>query len=118
MGFSMKKFGLILLLCSGVIVWSSRDYATTTPAPIGANVFVDLAKKIVPSVVNISTLSIVKSLYGMGGPDDLFRRFFEDFFRRHGGGNGGGGGGGEEDEETPPRPGPSGKAPKAMSLGT
>jgi serine protease Do len=49
------------------------------------NIFVELSKKVVPSVVNIQTMS--KSRRGMGGramPDELFRRFFEDFFR-HGG---------------------------------
>src|SRR6185503_13827801 len=58
----------------------------------------------------------------MGGPDDLFRRFFEDFFRRHGGGPGGGGGDDDDDgggaPPPTPQPGPGGKGPKAMSLGT
>ncbi|MCM2322299.1 MAG: S1C family serine protease, partial [Oligoflexia bacterium] len=80
--------------------------------PGDPNIFVALSKKIVPSVVNISTLSTVKSPYHRGGPDDQFRRFFEDFFRRHGEGR--------DDEGEMPGPGfPQGpKGPKAMSLGT
>jgi serine protease Do len=105
----MRKFALLAAV--GLLV--SQASASTA---VDSNIFVNLSKKIVPSVVNISTLSTVKSPYGAGGPDDLFRRFFEDFFRRHGGGDGGG----DEDDAPPPapHPGPSGKAPKAMSLGT
>jgi serine protease Do len=87
------------------------------------NIFVNLAKKVVPSVVNISTLSTVKSPYVQGAPDDLFRKFFEDFFRHHGGQGGRGGSGGGDEDESPDQglpTGPGGKAPspKAMSLGT
>lgn len=109
-----------LLLSENVTEKSNAAYAQ--PVPGGdVNIFVNLAKKIVPSVVNISTLSTVKTPFGMGGPDDLFRRFFEDFFRRHGGQGapGGPGGNGGEDEEGPGvPPGPGGRLPKAMSLGT
>jgi serine protease Do len=91
--------------------------------PVEPNIFVNLSKKAVPSVVNISTLSTVtgpQSPFG-GGPDsDMFRRFFEDFFRGQGGG---GGQGPWEDEEQDPAPrgqrdkkGPP--RPKAHSLGT
>lgn len=87
---------------------------------LDANIFVNLSKKIVPSVVNISTFSTVKSPYSQNSPDDLFRKFFEDFLRRHGGGNGGGGGGEEEDENNgpPPAPGNPKNLPKSVSLGT
>lgn len=52
---------------------------------LGPNIFVNLAKKSVPSVVNISTLSVPKGGgYGQGGPgmgDDPFRKFWEFFFQ-------------------------------------
>lgn len=41
---------------------------------------IELAEKIVPSVVNVSTVSTVKGPRVQGSPEDLFRRFFEDFF--------------------------------------
>lgn len=44
------------------------------------NIFVDLAKRTIPSVVNIQTVSRPRSSGG-GQQEDLFRRFFEDFFR-------------------------------------
>ena len=50
-----------------------------------ANIFVNLAKKVVPSVVNISTTTTLKSPFVQGSPDDLFRKFFEDFFGQGGG---------------------------------
>lgn len=94
--------------------------------PVGANIFVNLAKKVVPSVVNISTLTTVKGsgIPAPGGsPDDMLRRFFGDLFKQYHGGQGYGGprGGQEEDEEEPgpPPPGSGPKnLPKAMSLGT
>jgi serine protease Do len=107
----MRKFAVFSVL--GLLV--SQAYASST---VESEIFVNLAKKIVPSVVNISTLSTVKSPYGGGGPDDLFRKFFEDFFRRHGGGGGDEDDGGDTAPPPRPGPGPSGKAPKAMSLGT
>lgn len=80
--------------------------------PVDANIFVNLSKKIVPSVVNISTVSTVKSPFAQGSPDDLFRRFFEDFFRRHGGRD-------MPEDEEPEDDGRHGRRiPKAMSLGT
>ncbi len=92
--------------------------STLTPGVNDPNIFVNLAKKIVPSVVNISTLTKVKGAGGGGaGQDELFRRFFEDFFRQHGGGGRGRPmPGPEEEEEGEPRGGRG--APKAMSLGT
>ena len=81
------------------------------PSVPETNVYVQLARKVVPSVVNISTLTTVKApAYPDGG--DPFRRFFEDFFRYHGGE------GGDEGEVPQGPPFPGGKAPKAMSLGT
>lgn len=89
--------------------------------PQNINIFVELAKKAVPSVVNISTVSVARGRTGPMG-DEMFRKFFEDFFRRHGGGSGGGGalppGEGEEDEESPPTGKPSPNAPRTYSLGS
>lgn len=46
--------------------------------PAGANIFVELARQVVPSVVNISTVS--RPSMGSNRKEDLFRKFFEDFF--------------------------------------
>jgi len=94
--------------------------SSANPGPVDANIFVNLAKKVVPSVVNISTLTTVKSPYPQMDPGDLFRRFFEDMYRRNGGRPGGpsGPGGDEEEEEALPPRGPAPKMPKARSLGT
>jgi S1-C subfamily serine protease len=81
--------------------------------PLDTNIFVNLAKKIVPSVVNISTSKTVKSPLGQGSGDDIFRRFFEDLL--------GPGGGGPQygDPHHRSRPPISPKnLPKAVSLGT
>ncbi|MGK5085208.1 trypsin-like peptidase domain-containing protein [Bdellovibrionota bacterium FG-1] len=99
-------------------------------AQVDANIFVNLSKKIVPSVVNISTLTTIKG--GMGGsgpmtPDDILRKFFGDLFRQnHGfGGPRGAPDRGMPDDEEEGGPGlpPHGNVnpknlPKAMSLGT
>ena len=101
----------------------SQAFAASNPSGLlDANIFVNLAKKVVPSVVNISTFTTVKSPYMQGPSDDLFRRFFEEMLRR-GGRGGGGGGAGPEDEEgggLPPDDGAGGGAggPRATSLGT
>lgn len=108
------------------ILLSNVTFAHAGPETPGANVYVQLAKKVVPSVVNISTLSTVQAP-GYSGTGDPFRRFFDDFFRYHGGRPPIGP---EEDDEGPPAPfgpgpgspggpgGPGSKMPKAMSLGT
>jgi len=102
--------------------------ASAPDMPVDANIFVKLSKKIVPSVVNISTFSTIKNpnggpgAGGMGSPDDLFKNFFEDFLRKHGRGGGNGGGGGDEEDESsqnpPTTPNPNQKLPRAISLGT
>ncbi len=84
---------------------------TSTPTSSAANgvfnpnIFVDLSKKLVPSVVNISATSTPPASArgakrvqpfgggGPGSPDDLLRRFFEDMLRQRNGG------GGEEEPE-------------------
>ncbi len=113
-----NKFLLFIflgLLLTGVTLFAA------VPLPSDPKLFVNLAKKSVPSVVNISTLSTVKSPYIQGGPDDLFRRFFEDLFRGQGGPRGGAPDDGDEEPEGGPFPPPNrkkGSLPKAMSLGT
>ncbi len=85
------------------------------------NIFAELAKKIVPSVVNISTASLMKMPVGPHGESgDPLRRFFEDFF----GNIPGHGGGGIHPWQHPRRRGqgqPQDSVPaipKAMALGT
>jgi serine protease Do len=63
--------------------------------------------------VNISTVSSVKSPYMRGTPDDMFRKFFEDFLRQHGGSSGNSGDDEDDDQGPPP-----GSTQKAMALGT
>jgi serine protease Do len=90
--------------------------------PLDSTVFVNLAKKVVPSVVNISTLTVVKSPLMQGGQEDVFKRFFGDLFKQYNrGGMGRGDEGSEDDDEgMQPFTSPGGgqKMPKAMSLGT
>ena len=135
---SLRRFWILTLFSAvgiaGTAYWGgtrhlihANEALADSASPSDANIFVALAKKIVPSVVNISTLSTVKGGdYGGGpnNPDDLFRKFFDDFFRHHG--NAGPRGGGGDDDSGgddgggggAPTPAPSGKLPKAMSLGT
>lgn len=98
---------------------------TSVPNIIDANIFVNLAKKMVPSVVNISTVTTVKSPYIQGSPDDILRKFFGDVFRQYPRGGRGQDDSGDDsgdDEGEGPGPFPSGpgdgKMPKGMSLGT
>ena len=118
-----QKLALALALVVSTAVPSA--FGGSEPAS-DRNIFIPLAKKLIPSVVNIQTTSTIKTPYGAGGggPEDLFRKFFEDFLRRQGQGGGGGprgggpgDGGGEDDEDMGPPP-KGGKPPKAMSLGT
>ena len=89
-----------------LILMTSSGFADSAGDP---NIFVNLAKKVVPSVVNISTLSTPKGGFRPGSPDEMFRRFFEDFLRNHGGIPDQG-----EEGEAPK----GGGGPKAMSLGS
>jgi serine protease Do len=77
--------------------------------PADLNIFVSLAKKAIPSVVNISTLTTVKAAYHGSGngsdAEDLFRQFF--------------GGGGGPFGQGPGRPGfGQPKIPKSAALGS
>lgn len=76
-------------------------------AELNPNIFVELSKKVVPSVVNIQTVSKGRRGYGRsGGQDDVFRKFFEDFLR-----NGGRRSQAPDEEE-------GGTVPEGVSLGT
>ena len=111
----MKQIKLMVFISlSGLLMGTASD--------LESNIFVKPSKNVVPSVVNISTLTTVKSPLGNGGQDDLFRKFFEDFFRQHGQGGGPQENDGDEDETPSPAPkkgGPKNKTgPKSMALGT
>ena len=88
--------------------------------------FADLAKRVMPGVVNIATFVRPRMLapgsggrLGPGGQEDLFRRFFEDFFGGRMPQPRGVPHGGEEDEEGETSI-PDGKGAKSipMALGT
>jgi serine protease Do len=79
--------------------------------------YADVAERIMPSVVSISTFAKKQQRNNpfLGNNDDLddippqFRQFFEDWMERHGGninpkGNGGNGGNGERRRQRPQRP--------------
>lgn len=107
----MKKlatFGSCLALTASTI---APAFAASSEGKIDVkNIFVDISKKLIPSVVNIFTTATVRMPWGGGGqgnPDDLWRKFFEEFFGEPFQAPPGGGGGG-----------PRGQAPKAQSLGS
>lgn len=58
---------------------SAPVFAQEPPQPLTTDTYVDLAGKVVPSVVSISTTMSVKSPFPRRLPEDLFRRFFGDF---------------------------------------
>ena len=89
------KFGLIallftfLLLGAGPIKVVEALKAVATPAaeankaPVTDNLkdlFVDLSRRLVPSVVNIYTTQTISNPYGTGQQGELYKRFFEQFF--------------------------------------
>ena len=121
----LSGVGLILALIQLLPIQGSRAPSeaygfSSLNAPADFNVFVNLSKKIVPSVVNISTLTTVKGPYGLSGQDEVLRRFFGELFQQYPGR--GRGGEMEEDEgEGAPQygsPGKNSRLPKSMSLGT
>ena len=125
---SKSTLVLVVLLSLGIGRFSQLSHATSTgpvssgESPANPNIFVNLSKRVVPSVVNISTMSTVAPRGEKGSQEDLFRRFFEEFFHQQGGQGQGRGGEDEEDqgEVLPPsKPGkPGKKVPRAMSLGS
>lgn len=94
---------------ASVLAFASALSLSATAQDLDPNIFVNLSKKVVPSVVNIQTVSRGRRSYSRGGaPDDLFRKFFEDFFR-----NGGGRRPPPDDEDDG-----AGNVPEGMALGT
>jgi serine protease Do len=115
--------GLRAGLALGALLLMPWSVPSGAAEPIDANIFVKLSKKVVPSVVNISTMTTIKGMRGQPSPEDMMRRFFGDLFRDGGQGpgpygmpRGGEGGAGEDDEDALPPPPKN--LPKAMSLGT
>lgn len=74
------------------IKWQSADKAYTVHAASAqsknelANIFIQISKKMIPSVVNIFTTTKMRTPWsggrrgGDGAPNEMWRRFFEDFF--------------------------------------
>jgi len=79
----MKKifFSFILLSIFFFSFENTRVLAADKTPAIDSlkNLFVDLSRKVVPSVVNIYTTQTVTNPYG-GPQADLYRKFFENFF--------------------------------------
>ncbi|MBI2607010.1 MAG: trypsin-like peptidase domain-containing protein [Deltaproteobacteria bacterium] len=89
---------------------SGMAYAASVDAAAG-NIFVQISRKMIPSVVNVFTTSKVRAPWrsGEGSQDDLWRKFFEEFF----------GGGQDQYGGIPvPPPGQEGPVQRAMSLGS
>ncbi len=103
----MKK----ILPLSALLFVTTIPFLASAKEDLNPNIFVDLSKKVVPSVVNIQTVSKGHRSFSRGAPDDLFRKYFEDFFR-----NGGGGRHAPPDEDD--GGGAGGNAPESMALGT
>ena len=120
----MHKINLFRTYTFVLCVQTTAALASSTAVQnLDSAIFVNLAKKIVPSVVNISTLTTVKSPFMQGGQDEVLKRFFGDFFKQYNrGGSGRGGDNSDDDDDDGVQPfnPPSGnqRMPKAMSLGT
>ncbi len=118
----MKNRNLFTLLVFATWLQPASILAATGPTQsLDSNVFVNLSKKVVPSVVNISTLTTVKSPFLQGGQDDVLKKFFGDLFRQYNQGAGRGGDNSDDEDEGPGQfsaPGSNQRLPKAMSLGT
>jgi serine protease Do len=81
-----RVVGLPVILCVAAFLWAVGLPSGALAAPAGAPAtFSDLAKKASPSVVNISTVKVVKSggrqMPMPFGPNDPFKDFFERFFK-------------------------------------
>ncbi len=118
-----RYFLAAVFLCSSVVLAADTS---STAAPVSTEtsdvhevqIFAKLAKKWIPSVVNIATQSRIKTPYGKGAPDQLFKKFFEDFFGQNGGRGHGFPAPDDDDSEGPPPPPRGGSGPKAQALGT
>ena len=110
--------------------WIALTLAACVPLSAGAqepgdaNIFVKLSKKIVPSVVNISTTMTIKnSGSAQSSPEDILRKFFGDILRGNPSYRGPRGGDEDDDDDSQPLPQlppgtPPKNLPKAQSLGT
>lgn len=67
-GGRFLKVGETEAVASGAVTDNLRD------------IFVELSKRLVPSVVNIYTTQTVANPYGSGPQGEMYRRFFEQFF--------------------------------------
>ena len=89
----------------------AQEAEATKPGPVTDNLkdlFVDLSRRLVPSVVNIyTTQNINGGAWGGGQQSEMYRKFFEQFFGEDFGGNGGG-------QQMPQGP----RSRKSTSLGT
>jgi serine protease Do len=80
-GFGIRVLGGLVLACS--LAWSVAAHARSAP-----DSFADLAEKLTPAVVNISTTQKVKAPRGgevpmpQFPPGSPFEEFFKDFFER------------------------------------
>jgi len=91
----MRALVFLALIVFGCIHAADAQSPTPTPpmssvsvAPFeNSNIFVEVSKKVIPSVVNISTLTRVSRPGGVELPEEFFRRFFEEFFGRGGRGS-------------------------------
>lgn len=105
----MKIHALVFALLLGVP--AVTPLAQAASGPTADRGFADLAKKVSPAVVNISTFARPRmgGRSGMMSGEDLFRRFFEEFYggRMPPGGRPGPGPGPEEEDAPVP---PKGKA--------
>jgi serine protease Do len=125
---NLKSIGLGVSALACLGFWAAQSHGSSgAPASSDLNIFVDLSKKIVPSVVNISSFSTVKGNPGAqgGSPDDMIRKFFDELFRQqHGGGHRGDAAPDDDDDDSGPTPIPPGgtpdrkNLPRAISLGT
>ncbi len=96
-GVMLISVGVVLgILLSSNLGWTPTGQAKVEPIPLKVTeqleatekAFVEISKRVVPSIVNISTTKITKRFErGPFGPffqDPFFRRFFgDDFFKEH-----------------------------------
>ena len=108
MKFKIVKFPFLALLAvafclpvsqginpNGIPLLSSAHALTSSNSPLGSNIFVEIAKKQNPAVVNVSTKSKAKVAApaprrprpprpGPGAPPDQYKDFFDRFFGERG----------------------------------
>src|SRR6195952_739270 len=98
-------FGMSLALTVPSVAWVQPAAARSAP-----DSFADLAGKLLPAVVNVSSTQTITAKNGGSGPGagpempvfppgSPFEQFFKDFLNRNRPGQGGGGGGGDNQPE-------------------